>query len=160
MRKTLPVLAAAVLLGLSGAEISAQGAPAGGGGAGRGGGGGRGGTPQPMGFFITSVGLGNGANLGGLAGADQHCQSLAAAVSPAAAARTWRAYLSTTAVPAGPNNTPPAQPAVNARDRIGYGPWYNSSNALIAPNIADLHGDVERDRNNIRKPMALNEKGQ
>jgi hypothetical protein len=81
-------------------------------------------------------------------------------VSPAAAARTWRAYLSTTAVPAGPNNTPPAQPAVNARDRIGYGPWYNSSNALIAANIADLHGDVERDRNNIRKPTALNEKGQ
>lgn len=106
--------------------------------------------PQPMGFFITSVGPGNGGNLGGLAGADKHCQSLAAAAG--AGNRTWRAYLS--AAGAG------AQPPVNARDRIGSGPWYNAKGVLIAANVADLHGDYERDRNNIRKPTALNEKGE
>jgi hypothetical protein len=105
--------------------------------------------PQPMGFFVTSVGPGDGANLGGLAGADKHCQTLAAAAG--AGSRTWRAYLSAQA--AG------TQGPVNARDRIGTGPWYNAKGVLIAWNIADLHGDVERDRNNIRKPTALNEKG-
>lgn len=105
--------------------------------------------PAPMGFFITSAGMGNGANLGGLAGADKHCQTLAAAAG--AGNRTWRAYLSTQA--AGP------QPGVNARDRIGTGPWHNVKGQLIAANVADLHGDIERDRNNIRKPTALNEKG-
>jgi hypothetical protein len=104
---------------------------------------------QPMGFFITSVGLGNGANLGGLAGADKHCQALAAAAG--GGNRTWRAYLSTQ--PMG------GQPGINARDRIGSGPWYNAKGQLIAANVADLHGDLERDRNNIRKPTALNEKG-
>jgi hypothetical protein len=106
--------------------------------------------PPPMGFFITSVGPGNGGNLGGLAGADKHCQALAAAVG--AGNRTWRAYLS--AAGAG------AQPPVNARDRIGTGPWYNAKGVLIAASVADLHGDNERDRNNIRKPTALNEKGE
>ena len=105
--------------------------------------------PPPMGFFITSVGLGNGANLGGLAGADKHCQTLAAAAG--AGNRTWRAYLSTQA--AG------TQPPVNARDRIGTGPWFNAKGQMIAANVADLHGDIERDRNNIRKPTALTEKG-
>ena len=105
---------------------------------------------QTMGFFVTSVGVGDGANFGGLAGADQHCQMLATAAG--AGNRTWRAYLSTVA--AG------GQPQVNARDRIGNGPWYNANGALIAMNVADLHGDVERDRNNIRKPTALNEKGE
>ena len=105
--------------------------------------------PQPMSFFITSVGLGSGANLGGLAGADKHCQTLAAAAG--AGNRTWRAYLST--LPMG------GQPGVNARDRIGNGPWYNAKGVMIAANVADLHGDFERDRNNIRKPTALNEKG-
>jgi hypothetical protein len=113
-----------------------------------------------MGFFITSTPIGNGANLGGLEGADRHCQQLAAAVSPAAGARTWRAYLSTTAVPGATPGAAPSAPAVNARDRIGYGPWHNATGALVANNVADLHGDVERDRNNIRKPTALNEKGQ
>jgi hypothetical protein len=106
-------------------------------------------APQPMGFFITSAGPGNGANLGGLEGADKHCQTLAAAAG--AGNRTWRAYLSTQ--PAG------GQPGVNARDRIGTGPWYNVKGQLIAANVADLHGDIERDRNSIRKPTALNEKG-
>ena len=104
--------------------------------------------PQPMGFFITSAGPGQGGNLGGLDGADKHCQTLAAA---AGSKRTWRAYLSTQ--PAG------GQPGVNARDRIGSGPWYNAKGQLIAANVADLHGDIERDRNSIRKPTALNEKG-
>jgi hypothetical protein len=105
---------------------------------------------QPMGFFITSVGKGDGANLGGIAGADAHCQELARAAG-AAANRTWHAYLS---LAAGPN-----QPPVNARDRIGNGPWYNAKSALIAWNVADLHGDVQRDRNSINKEFALNEKG-
>ena len=105
---------------------------------------------QPMGFFITSVGPGDGANLGGLEGADRHCQTLAAAAG--AGSRTWRAYLSTVAGG--------GQPPVNARARIGNGPWYNASGTLIAWNTADLHGDLERDRNNIRKPTALNENGE
>ena len=105
--------------------------------------------PQPMGFFITSVGPGNGGNLGGLAGADKHCQNLAAAVG--AGNRTWRAYLSAAAGG--------GQPAVNARDRIGNGPWYNAKGVLIAASVADLHGDNQRDSNNIRKPTALDEKG-
>lgn len=108
-----------------------------------------------MGFFITSVGKGDGANLGGLAGADAHCQSLAAAMN--AGGRTWRAYLSATAITA-PGQTP--QAPVNARDRIGSGPWYNARGALIAWNVADLHGDVHRDRNSINKEFALNEKGE
>lgn len=104
---------------------------------------------QPMGFFITSVGSGDGANLGGLAGADARCQDLAKAAG--AGGRTWHAYLSSTAAA--------GQPPVNARDRIGAGPWYNAKSALIAWNVADLHGDVHRDRNSINKEFALNEKG-
>jgi hypothetical protein len=106
-------------------------------------------APQPMGFFITSVGTGDGANLGGLEGADRHCQQLAQAAG--AGGRTWHAYLSAAA-----SGT---QPPVNARDRIGGGPWYNSKGALIAWNVADLHGDVQRDRNSINKEFALSEKG-
>jgi hypothetical protein len=104
----------------------------------------------PMSFFVTSVGSGDGADLGGLAGADSHCQKLAEAAG--AAGRTWRAYLSQTA--SGP------LPPVNARDRIGRGPWYNAKGVLIAWNVADLHGDHQRDRNNITKESALDEKGQ
>ena len=107
---------------------------------------------QPMTFFITSVGKGNGANLGGLAGADAYGAELAKASGmPAAQGRTWRAYLSTTAAD--------GKPAVNARDRIGAGPWHNAKGVLIANNVADLHGDVERDRNQITKLNALTEKG-
>ena len=104
---------------------------------------------QPMGFFITSVGKGDGANLGGLAGADAHCQELARAAG--GGGRTWHAYLSAAAAQ---NQAP-----VNARDRIGNGPWYNAKGALIAWNVADLHGDVQRDRNSVNKEFALNEKG-
>jgi len=97
-----------------------------------------------MTFFITSAGSGKGADLGGLAGADKHCQSLAAAAG--AGKRTWRAYLSTSAAD--------GKPAVNARDRIGKGPWHNAMGKLIARNLDELHGI-----NNINNMTALTEKG-
>jgi len=100
----------------------------------------------PMSFFVTSTGPGNGGNLGGLAGADAHCQQLAAAVGRGGS--TWRAYLSQ----AGGGG----RPQVHARDRIGQGPWFNAAGTVIAWNVDDLH----EDRNNIRKPTALNEKGE
>ncbi len=103
---------------------------------------------HPLGFFITST-VPKSGNLGGLEGADKICQDLAAAVG--AGDRTWRAYLSTQATD--------AQPAVNARDRIGAGPWYNAGNRLIAANAYDLHGDFERDRNNVHKATAIDENG-
>jgi hypothetical protein len=98
-----------------------------------------------MTFFVTSAGPGNGANLGGLAGADKHCQTLAAAAG--AGNRTWRAYLSAAAS----GN----QPAVNAKDRIGAGPWTNAKGVVIAKSVADLHSDA----NNLKKDTALTEKG-
>jgi hypothetical protein len=107
---------------------------------------------QPMSFFVTSVGVGNGANLGGLAGADRICQTLAAAAGRGD--KTWHAYLSASAAN--------GQPAVNARDRIGSGPWYNAKGARIAQNVGDLHGDTleqARRGNNLQKPTALTEKG-
>ena len=110
-------------------------------------------SPQPspgkdMTFFITSVGTGKGADLGGLDGADQHCQSLAKASN--AGGRTWRAYLSTQAPAfADPN-------AVHARDRIGSGPWHNAKGVLIASNVEELHSA----KNNLTKETALDEKGQ
>ncbi len=101
---------------------------------------------QPaMTFFITSTGGGSGADFGGLAGADKHCQSLAAAAG--AGKRTWRAYLSTTASG--------GTPAVHARDRIGKGPWHNAEGRLIARNLQELHEGV----NNINRMTALTEKG-
>ena len=99
-----------------------------------------------LGFFITSAGSGNGANLGGLAGADKHCQTLAAAVGQGTG-KTWRAYLSADA--AG------GQPAVNAKDRIGPGPWSNAKNVRVAENVADLHSD----NNKLSKENSLTEKG-
>jgi hypothetical protein len=107
--------------------------------------------PPPMSFFIASAGSGNGANLGGIAGADRICQTLATA---AGSSKTWHAYLSAAAVN--------GQAAVNARDRIGAGPWFNAKGARIAQNVADLHGDTleqARRGNNISKATALTEKG-
>ncbi len=101
-----------------------------------------------MSFFITSAGPGNGGDLGGLEGADKHCQSLAAAAG--AGNRTWRAYLSTQGSAL---NDPKV---VHARDRIGAGPWYNAKGARIARNVEDLHSA----RNNLTKQTALDEKGQ
>jgi hypothetical protein len=95
-----------------------------------------------MSFFVTSVSLGKGADLGGLEGADKHCQQLAAAAG--AGGKTWHAYLSTQG--AG---------AVNARDRIGKGPWANAKGVVIAKSVDDLHGD-----NNLTKQTALTEKGE
>jgi len=95
-------------------------------------------------FFVTSAGPGNGANLGGLAGADNHCQTLAQAAG--AGGKTWHAYLSAQAAD--------GKPAVNARDRIGKGPWQNSKGVVIAKDVAELHG-----ANNLTKQTALSEKG-
>ena len=114
------------------------------------GGGRQGQAPQPMTFFVTSVSKGDGANYGGLAGADAHCQALAAAVGRGDV--RWVAYLSTQ----GPN-------AVNARDRIGTGPWVNAKGQQIAASIADFHGDtLEQARlgNRLQKTTALTEKGE
>lgn len=97
---------------------------------------------NPMSFFVTSAGSGKGANLGGLAGADAHCEALAASVG--AGGKGWRAYLSTT----GANG-------VNARERIGSGPWVNAKGVTIAGDVAALHGN-----NNLTKQTALTEKGE
>jgi hypothetical protein len=98
-----------------------------------------------MSFFVTSAGSGNGANLGGLAGGDKICQTLAAGAG--AGAKTWHAYLSTKGAD--------GKPGVNAKDRIGNGPWYNAKGVMIAKSVADLHSDS----NNIKKDTALTEKG-
>jgi hypothetical protein len=105
-----------------------------------------GGAPGPMSFFVTSVGAGNGAAYGGLAGADAHCQKLAATAG--AGGKTWRAYLSTQAKDGAQN--------VNARDRIGAGPWHNAKGVLIARDVADLHSA----NNGITKANAVSEKGE
>lgn len=109
-------------------------------------------TPStgPMSFFVTSVGSGKGADLGGLAGADAHCQSLATAVG--AGGKTWRAYLS---VPGSfPSGSTPGAVSTHARDRIGNGPWYNAKGVLIASDLAQLHNG-----NRIAKDTALDERG-
>ncbi|MEO8679790.1 MAG: lectin [Vicinamibacterales bacterium] len=107
--------------------------------------------PQPMTFFVTSAGKGAGANLGGLAGADAHCQALATAVGRGAPV-VWHAYLSTQG--AG---------AVSARDRIGSGPWHNARGQVIAADLGVLHGDTidqARIGNPLGKQLALTEKGE
>jgi hypothetical protein len=104
--------------------------------------------PQPMSFFVTSVGKGDGANYGGVAGADAYCQTVAASAGRGSA--TWHAYISTQ----GPG-------AVNARDRIGNGPWYNARGGRIAQNVGELHGDtIEQARmgNVLGKQFSLTEK--
>ena len=140
----LIVMTAVVLYGQ---QAPAPAAPAG---AAQGAGRGAAPPPPPMSFFITSVGVGRGGDLGGLAGADAHCQALATAAGRGAA--TWRAYLSTQ----GPN-------AVNARDRIGNGPWYSAAGNQIARDLGHLHGDtLEQARlgNGLNELHAVTEKGQ
>jgi hypothetical protein len=122
--KQIVCTAAVLALGLAGAAQAQQGG---------------------MSFFVTSVGIGKGGDLGGLEGADRHCQQLAQAVG--AGNRTWRAYLSTQAEG--------GRPAINARDRIGRGPWQNAKGIEIAENIADLHSS----NNDLSKETALDEKG-
>src|SRR6266404_1018576 len=136
MKKTLGILAATmvVLIGQAGQ--------------GQGGRGGAQAPPQPMSFFITNVGKGDGANYGGLAGADAYCQQLATAAGRGMS--TWHAYLSTQGTG-----------AVNARDRIGAGPWYNARGQRVAMNVGELHGDtIEQARigNALGKQFSLTEK--
>jgi len=130
------ILSAIAVTLLGSAAVLAQGQPA---------------APQlhGMSFFIAGAVPGTG-NLGGLKGADKICQDLATAVG--AGAHTWRAYLS--------QQAQGSDQAVNARGRIGPGPWYNAKGVLVASSVADLHGDQMRDRNNIQKTVALDEKGQ
>jgi hypothetical protein len=101
---------------------------------------------QAMTFFVTSVGKGSGADLGGIAGADAHCQALARAAG--STNTNWRAYLSTT--------EPGGTAGVNARDRIGKGPWQNAKGVAVAKSVDDLHSDS----NNVNKQTALTEKGE
>jgi len=103
------------------------------------------GAQNTMSFFITSAGSGDGANLGGLAGADARCKQLADAAG--VTGKTWRAYLSAKAAA--------GQPAVNAKDRIGRGPWYNAKGVMVASSVADLHSDA----NKLGKENSLTEKG-
>jgi hypothetical protein len=129
---TLSALAAAALMSLGAIEaVQAQPAP-----------------PQSpnMTFFVVSAGPGKGADLGGLEGADRHCQTLAQAAG--AGGKTWRAYLSTQAAAGGGE-------AVNARDRIGRGPWQNFKGEVIAQNVDDLHGD----NNKLGMQNSLTERG-
>jgi hypothetical protein len=138
MASILVLLTALTLVGLAPMAASAQTAPS---------------DRNPMTFFVTSEPIGNGGNLGGLTGADAHCQALAAAVG--AGDRRWHAYLSTQARP--------GQPAIHARDRIGTGPWHNVNGELIARDLAHLHGDtieLARLGNNLTKQSALTEKAQ
>lgn len=97
-----------------------------------------------MSFFVTSAGPGKGGDLGGIEGADKHCQTLAASVG--AGEKVWRAYLST--------QPADGKPAINARDRVGKGPWVNAKGAVVAKDVAELHGE-----NNLSKQTALSEKG-
>jgi hypothetical protein len=144
--KPISLLAATMLLVVNAAPVLAEDSPM---------------VPQipprpqsaPMSFFVTSVGLGDGAKLGGLEGADTHCQKLAAAVD--AGNRTWRAYLST--------QSTIEEPAMNARDRIGQGPWYNANGVRIAANLGQLHGDtlaLARKGNFISIRTAVTETGE
>jgi len=125
--KTRLILAVAALIAMSGA-VMAQNGPA-----------------PTMSFFITSTGPGDGANLGGLGGADAYCAQLAGAVG--AGNKTWRAYLSAAGENGGPN--------IDARDRIGNGPWFNYSGVQVAASVADLHSD----NNKLSKENSLTEKG-
>jgi hypothetical protein len=102
---------------------------------------------QEMSFFVTSRGLGDGGNLGGLLGADRHC-SLLAAQAGSSPGRTWRAYLSTA--------PQPQLPAVHARNRIGTGPWYNAKGVMIAKDVDHLHSE----HNNLTKETAITETGE
>jgi len=128
MNNRYAITGCAIALGglLSGAAFAQEGAPA-------------------LTFFVTSVGLGDGANLGGLEVADAHCQSLAGAAD--AGDRTWRAYLSTVAMD--------GQAGVNGRDRIGEGPWHNAAGVQVAASLDELHSDAA----NINKETALSEAG-
>ena len=126
LRNTL-LVAVAMMIGLAAPEVSQA-------------------QQTNMSFFITSAGKGNGADLGGIAGADAHCQALASAAG--STSTNWRAYLSTV--------EPGGAPGVNARERIGRGPWQNAKGTVVAKSVEDLHSDAV----NINKQTALSEKGE
>src|SRR5215218_827607 len=126
LRNTL-LVAVAMMIGLAAPEVSQA-------------------QQTNMSFFVTSVGKGNGADLGGIAGADAHCQALASAAG--STNTNWRAYLSTT--------EPGGAAGVNARDRIGKGPWQNAKGVVVAKSVDDLHSDST----NVTKQTALTEKGE
>jgi hypothetical protein len=149
LRPVLVALTVSVILGSYIALAQQPAAPAQGAGQGRGAPGGGRGPTGPMSFFITSVPKGDGANYGGLAGADAYCQQMAASAGRGEA--MWHAYLSTQG--AG---------AVNARDRIGNGPWFNQRGQRVGQNVAELHGDTldqARMGNALGKQLSLSEKG-
>ncbi len=123
-RLNMTILASAALLALAGVAQAQQ---------------------SGMTFFVTSAGPGKGGDLGGLAGADAHCQKLAEAAGTTG--KTWKAYLS--------SNTPATGEATNARDRIGKGPWQNVKGAVVAKGVDDLHANP-----NINKETLLDEKGE
>ena len=130
----LTIITAALLLAFGGAQAQEKKAEK------------KGAAKGTMSFFVTSVGKGNGADLGGLEGADAHCNALAKAAGSKEA--NWKAYLST--------SLPGGDAGVNARERIGKGPWYNAKGAMVARNVNDLHSG----KASINKQTALNEKGE
>jgi hypothetical protein len=139
MSKTIRMFTAASLLALGSSAVFAQG-------------GGQQGPPPPMSFFITSAPKGDGANYGGIEGADAYCQQLATAAGRGNS--TWHAYLS--------QQAKDGKPVINARDRIGAGPWYNQKGQMVAKDLATLHGDtldLARVGNALGKQMTLTEKG-
>ena len=111
-------------------------------------------SAKEMTFFVTSVGSGNGGNLGGIAGADAHCANLAKAAG--STQTNWRAYLSVKPIVDRSSGSPVMSEGLNARDRIGKGPWQNAKGVVIAKSVADLHSSS----NNINIETALNEKGE
>jgi len=151
MGKTIRIFAALALSALASTATYAQ-APQGGGGGAQGARGGAPAPPMPMSFFVTSTPKGDGANLGGLAGADAYCTQLATAAGRGGV--TWHAYLS--------QEAKNGMPAINARDRIGSGPWYNQKGQMVARDLGALHGDTidqARVGNALGKQLSLTEKG-
>jgi hypothetical protein len=152
MCKTIRILAVLALSALVSTAALAQGGGQGGAPAGGAAGRGPAAPPMPMSFFVTSVGKGDGANLGGLTGADAYCRQLATAAGRGGV--TWHAYMS--------QQAKGGLPAINARDRIGNGPWYNQKGQMIAKDLATLHGDTidsARLGNALGKQISLTEKG-
>jgi len=152
MGKTIRILAVLGLSALASTATFAQAPQGGGGGGAQGARGGAPAPPMPMSFFVTSTPKGDGANLGGIAGADAYCQQLAMGAGRGGA--TWHAYLS--------QQAKDGQPAINARDRIGSGPWYNQKGQMVARDLGTLHGDTidqARVGNALGKQFSISEKG-
>ena len=151
MGKTIRTCAALALSALASTSAFAQGGGAPAAPGGQGGGRGPAAPPMPMSFFITSTPKGDGANYGGIAGADAYCQQLAGTAGRGGV--TWHAYMS--------QQAKDGAPAINARDRIGSGPWYNANGGMVARDLGTLHGDTidqARMGNALGKQVSLTEK--